>query len=116
MGGDLCGANRDPAGTYRLHLRLASQWGATPRLKHGIRVYFPYEARHLDWYISDAQARTSSDHHTSSGKTSHWNNAGERQAHCNEPSHENGPMIYVERDRWGDLLVRRLELEQRRPD
>ena len=36
------------------------------RLKKGIRVYHPFEARHLDWYINERQAVPGGDH------ISHW--------------------------------------------
>ena len=44
------------------------------RLKTAVRVYEPYEARHLDWY------RTDDDEYTlmSSEEISHWNNAAEK--------------------------------------
>ncbi|MGD0640487.1 MAG: hypothetical protein ABSC22_07045 [Roseiarcus sp.] len=49
------------------------------RLKKGLRVYEPYEARHLDWYTSmdgsDNYGKTSSDN------ISHWNNMTERDRH-----------------------------------
>lgn len=42
------------------------------RLKNGLRVYHPYEARHLDWYVSGTD---SSDYRqTSSPAISHWDN------------------------------------------
>jgi glycosyltransferase involved in cell wall biosynthesis len=42
------------------------------RLKQGLRVYFPYEARHLEWY-HDAD-KLNHYHETSSSNISHWNN------------------------------------------
>jgi hypothetical protein len=42
------------------------------RLKQGIRVYFRYEARHLEWY-HDAD-KLNHYHETSSSNISHWNN------------------------------------------
>ncbi len=42
------------------------------RLKDGIRLYHPYEAKHLDWYVSeDCQNAYRS---SSSRAISHWNN------------------------------------------
>ena len=64
------------------------------RLKQGIRVCCPYEARHLDWYVSDTQARASSYHHTSAADISHWNNASQHQTHGDERL-RNGRIIYV---------------------
>ncbi|MDX9856091.1 MAG: polysaccharide pyruvyl transferase family protein [Candidatus Moranbacteria bacterium] len=47
------------------------------RLNDGIRVYYPYEARHLDWYISD-EDKNKKEHREYSQKASsnvaHWNN------------------------------------------
>ena len=42
------------------------------RLKKGLRVYAPFEARHLDWYLPDG--RDGQYHQTSSAGISHWNN------------------------------------------
>jgi glycosyltransferase involved in cell wall biosynthesis len=42
------------------------------RLKDGLRVYHPYEARHLDWYVSDAGSSRYGQ--TSSPAISHWDN------------------------------------------
>lgn len=46
------------------------------RLKNGIRLYSPYEARHLDWYIGTPRALgiSSSYSENSSADVSHWNN------------------------------------------
>lgn len=82
------------------------------RLKQGIRVCCPYEARHLDWYVSHTQARASSYHHTSAADISHWNNASQHQTHGDERL-RNGRIIYVERDPGGRLIIRCLALEQR---
>lgn len=51
------------------------------RLKRGIRVYEPFEARHLDWY--PAQPGEKSYRATSSGNISHWNNRKEFERHKN---------------------------------
>jgi|HubBroStandDraft_1064217.scaffolds.fasta_scaffold00007_71 hypothetical protein len=42
------------------------------RLKQGLRVYHPFEARHLDWYPHPGQEAY---HRSSSAAISHWNNA-----------------------------------------
>jgi hypothetical protein len=57
---------------------------AFERLKSALRVYEPYEARHLDWY---ADPSTIGDvyHQTSDGTISHWNNHDELCRHCDEP-------------------------------
>ena len=43
------------------------------RLKNGLRVYEPFEARHLDWYGTDADG--DGYRRSSSPSISHWNNA-----------------------------------------
>ena len=45
------------------------------RLKQGLRVYHPYEAKHLDWYLSKEEA--TSYRVTSSPEISHWDNQQE---------------------------------------
>jgi hypothetical protein len=45
------------------------------RLKDGLRVYHPYEALHLDWYVSDEDPAHYRE--TSSPEISHWDNASE---------------------------------------
>ena len=58
--------------THKIDTTFAVHRAGTPfrRLKHGLRAYQPFEARHLDWYIegrlSSAYAATSSPH------ISHW--------------------------------------------
>jgi hypothetical protein len=47
------------------------------RYKHGLRVYEPYEALHLDWYHSPGE--TDAYFETSSSHISHWNNAEEHE-------------------------------------
>ena len=49
------------------------------RLKEALRVYEPYEARHLDWYIDRIGADIYSS--TSSAAISHWNNFAELEVH-----------------------------------
>lgn len=46
------------------------------RLKSGLRVYEPYEARHLDWYFGAEHCDTYTD--SSNPAVSHWNNRVER--------------------------------------
>jgi glycosyltransferase involved in cell wall biosynthesis len=43
------------------------------RLKLARRVYYPYEARHLDWYATEGNYGEAY-FHTSSDRISHWNN------------------------------------------
>jgi hypothetical protein len=52
------------------------------RLKSALRVYEPFEARHLDWHITAGVDETYS--RTSSSEISHWNNAVENQRHETE--------------------------------
>jgi hypothetical protein len=54
------------------------------RLKHGLRIYHPYEAKHLDWYLSKNEPTTY--RVTSSPEISHWDNEKElsRFAHLLE--------------------------------
>jgi hypothetical protein len=51
------------------------------RFKNGLRVYEPYEALHLDWYVSSDETDAYSQ--TSSSNISHWNNAEERERYRN---------------------------------
>jgi hypothetical protein len=54
------------------------------RLKEGVRVYHPFEARHLDWYVTGSDRtvyRTSS-----SPEISHWDNEIEFHKHRSLPS------------------------------
>jgi glycosyltransferase involved in cell wall biosynthesis len=51
------------------------------RLKPGLRVYEPYEARHLDWYIRPGEATSYTN--TSNGNISHWDNRSEYERYCN---------------------------------
>lgn len=53
------------------------------RLKNGLRVYHPYEARHLDWYVSNDDL--SRYRQTSSPGISHWDNAIEFAKHKSLP-------------------------------
>ncbi len=78
------------------------------RLKPSLRVYEPYEARHLDWYIAADQADAYTA--TSSPRVSHWNNREQISAHAEEPiAHER--YFAVRRKRSGDLEIyeRRVE-------
>ncbi|MGC1496350.1 MAG: hypothetical protein WA790_11120 [Sulfitobacter sp.] len=71
------------------------------RMKAGIRVYEPYEAKHLDWYLTGI----SGDYHNSSSeKISHWNNAVEFERFRETPL-EFSSYKSVERNKEGDLVV-----------
>ncbi len=72
------------------------------RHTRGIRVYRPYEARHLDWYQVDGAHTSSGYEITSSPQISHWNNQEQRQ------EHEGTGLLFdhyftVEPDESGDL-------------
>ena len=54
------------------------------RMKNGLRVYKPFEARHLDWY---PQNLDSAYQQTSSADISHWNNADQLSEFATEPLH-----------------------------
>ena len=43
------------------------------RLKRGLRVYWPYEAQHLDWYYDSEDAHQTTYSRTASSGISHWN-------------------------------------------
>lgn len=71
------------------------------RLKLGLRVYNPYEALHLDWYISNPEDQY---HLNSNSNIAHWNN------HDWFEKHQNVELTYVdyntiEFDDNGDLYV-----------
>lgn len=53
------------------------------RLKSGLRVYHPFEAKHLDWYMSP---RDASEYQLSSSPLiSHWDNAAELAKYRSQP-------------------------------
>jgi hypothetical protein len=52
------------------------------RLKKGLRVYHPFEARHLDWYPDDGQRAYQQ---SSSAAIAHWNNASQFATFAREP-------------------------------
>jgi glycosyltransferase involved in cell wall biosynthesis len=72
------------------------------RLKHGLRVYEPYEALHMDWYLPDIGSDPYST--TSSPAISHWNNVAEHDRHHSaELQHR---LCYlVQPDSHGRLIV-----------
>jgi glycosyltransferase involved in cell wall biosynthesis len=71
------------------------------RPKSGLRVYDPYEARHLDWYLTaDDNAYTD----TSSAMISHWNNRAERDRYKDVPL-EHTRFYAVRTDAQGDPEV-----------
>jgi hypothetical protein len=79
------------------------------RMKHGIRVYHPYEARHLDWYLNGGEATMDAYEHTSSERISHWSNSARRERH-GDVALRHRHLHYVDRGEDGTLTGRRLEL------
>ena len=56
------------------------------RLKSGLRVYEPFEARHLDWYLGgDPPDEARGYARSSSPDVSHWNNDVENERHRDAP-------------------------------
>ncbi|WOJ89492.1 polysaccharide pyruvyl transferase family protein [Methylocapsa polymorpha] len=72
------------------------------RLKRSLRVYEPYEAQHLDWYISDVVDDVYGK--TSNPTISHWNNAIERDLHITAQL-EYDHYYAVRKNEFGDLEV-----------
>jgi Glycosyl transferase family 2 len=79
------------------------------RLERGVRVYFPYEARHLDWYRTEADAAGDSYSQTSSAVISHWRNGSAREQNAQVALLHDG-FLYVDRDELGALTTRRATL------
>ncbi len=52
------------------------------RFRRGLRVYEPYEARHLDWYIGPGDMAIYAE---TSGAMSHWNNTTQLEQHRDAP-------------------------------
>jgi len=76
------------------------------RLKMGLRVYEPFEARHLDWYLGgepSAEARGYA--RSSSPAVSHWNNDVENERHRDVPL-DYQTYLVVRRTSGGTLEVR----------
>lgn len=72
------------------------------RLKPGLRVYHPFEARHLDWYPDAAQLAY---RRSSSPAISHWNNAAQFAEFADEALHF-AEYTIVETGADGRLAVR----------
>ncbi len=53
------------------------------RLKCGLRVYEPFDALHLDWYIQSSAEDAYST--TCNATIAHWNNSAERERHAGAP-------------------------------
>ncbi len=83
------------------------------RLKHALRVYEPYEARHLDWYIDRIGGDIYST--TSSAAISHWNNTAELEIHqCLQLEHES--YYVVRKNEAGGLEVYEEQVRKRDPE
>lgn len=79
------------------------------RLKPAARVYFPYEARHLDWYLPhDPRSGYAT---SASGAISHWGHAGnvERARSQRLGFRE---FLYVDCDERGELCTRVMDLRR----
>lgn len=77
------------------------------RLKFGLRVYNPFEARHLDWYITDTN---SSYHHKSNSNIAHWNNSSWFENNKNVKLQFNSYNI-VESDVEAGLSIKSVEVD-----
>lgn len=77
------------------------------RQKPGLRVYYPYEARHLDWYetISSENNYSSS----SAPDISHWRNDRFREQH-RYSSLRFKSFIYVDQCEDGELVIKTKEI------
>lgn len=77
------------------------------RMKSALRVYEPYEARHLDWYLEDIG--TAPYAATSSPDISHWGNSSQQDAHI-----ATGLLfdryVVVRRDETGELRTETVRL------
>ncbi|MER9639797.1 polysaccharide pyruvyl transferase family protein [Mesorhizobium sp. M0239] len=83
------------------------------RMKTARRVYYPFEAVHLDWYLKPVDYSSSTYFKTSSGSISHWNNEAADKLVTTEPM-EFGDFIYVDADADGILVERTQSVEARR--
>lgn len=77
------------------------------RKKKGVRVYHPYEARHLDWYAAGIEAERAGYERSSSEVISHWCNRARRER-FERVELEHRWLLYVDHDKRGALTVRRM--------
>jgi hypothetical protein len=82
-------------------LRRAGE--AFRRNQAGLRVYFPYEARHLDWYSWRESTKYSN---SSAEDISHWSNASFTDIYHHTSLLHDG-FFYVAADERGELMVKR---------
>jgi hypothetical protein len=84
------------------------------RLKTALRVYEPYEARHLDWYLTDETAENEYAE-TSNPAISHWNNRVERDRYRWAPL-EHRRFFCVRKSALGSLEIYEEQvMDQARP-
>jgi len=79
------------------------------RQKKARRVYYPYEARHLDWYQDNDAYRSSNYFQTSSKDVAHWSNQTVHDEFVKEEL-ECDHLYYVEMDLDGSLKTRREDI------
>jgi hypothetical protein len=76
------------------------------RQKKARRVYFPYEARHLDWYLTAAEYSQNPYFATSSSDVSHWNNRSAHNSFSSAESARFQKFRLVDKDRDGSLITK----------
>jgi glycosyltransferase involved in cell wall biosynthesis len=79
------------------------------RFKQGLRVYLPYEARHLDWYLTDKDYASDPYAQTSSDAISHWRNRSRREQNKHVDLRYEG-FFYVDHDEHGTLTTKQATL------
>ncbi|TPL80671.1 polysaccharide pyruvyl transferase family protein [Mesorhizobium sp. B2-3-12] len=84
------------------------------RMKTARRVYYPFEAAHLDWYLKADDYSSSAYFETSSAAISHWNNMAADKLATDGPT-EFGHFIYVDTDANGVLVERTQFVDQGAP-
>lgn len=84
------------------------------RLMKGVRVYQPYEALHLDWYITPSTMSKDQEHYleTSDDKIANWGKRGLKAKASTAPKHFEGKeqMICVVYKDWLGNRVRKVSL------
>jgi hypothetical protein len=77
------------------------------RLKRSRRVYFPFEARHLDWYLDSDGMQAAPYYSTAAEDISHWSNLA---SHRNGTREQEGrsEFVYVDYDSGGQRLVEKV--------
>lgn len=75
------------------------------RLKFGIRVYEPYEAQHLDWYLTPSELSVATYSKQSSNRIAHWSNQDFVQ-NFSTTGLQYSSFSYVDVDDAGELKVK----------